>query len=199
MAMRDSAACGSPCEPVQMHTTSCAGIAAHVAVADLHAGRNPQVAEPLRDLRVVDHAAADERELAIELRGEVGENLHPVDARREHRDDDLALRAGEDLLEGVDDFQLRAAEPAPLDVGAVGEQHVHAGGAELRDAVKIDVLAVERRLIDLEVAGVHDHAARRLDGQRDAVGHAVRDAQELDDERADGDALARLDAHQPSP
>jgi len=25
MAMRDSAACGSPCEPVQMHTTSCAG------------------------------------------------------------------------------------------------------------------------------------------------------------------------------
>ncbi len=75
---------------------------------------------------------------------------------------------------------------------------MHAVGAELRDAMKIDVLAVERRLIDLEVAGVHDHAARRLDGQRHAVRHAVRHAQELDDERPDGDALARFDAHQPS-
>ena len=54
----------------------------------------------------------------------------------------------------VDDFELRAGEPAPLDVGAVGEQHQHAGGAELREAVEIDVLAVERRLVDLEVAGV---------------------------------------------
>ena len=66
-------------------------VVADVAVADLHAGRDPQVAEPLRDLRVVDHAAADERDLAIELRRQVDEDLHPVDARREHRDDDLAL------------------------------------------------------------------------------------------------------------
>ena len=65
-------------------------VAADVAVANLHAGRDPQVAEPLRDLRVVDHAAADERDLAVELRREIDEDLHPVDARREHRDDDLA-------------------------------------------------------------------------------------------------------------
>ena len=64
--------------------------AADVAVADLHAGRDPQVAEPLRGLRVVDHAAADERDLPLELRREVDQDLHPVDARREHRDDDLA-------------------------------------------------------------------------------------------------------------
>ena len=69
---------------------------------------------------------------------------------------------------------------------------------ELRDAVKVDVLAVERRLVDLEVAGVHDHAARRLDRQRDAVRHAVRDAQELDHERSDRDAIARLDPRQPA-
>jgi hypothetical protein len=45
----------------------------HVAVADLHAGRHLQVAELQRDRRVRDHAAADEGDLAIELRGEVGE------------------------------------------------------------------------------------------------------------------------------
>ena len=50
IAMRDSADIGSPCEPVARHRTSCAGIVADVGVADLHAGGNPQIAEPLRDL-----------------------------------------------------------------------------------------------------------------------------------------------------
>ena len=58
--------------------------------------------------------------------------------------------------------------------------------------VDVDVLAVDRRLVDLEVSGVNDHAVRRLDGQRDAVRDAVRDAEKLDRERADGDPLARL-------
>ena len=90
MAMRGSAACGSPCEPVQMQTTSCAGRLRDVAVADLDAGGNPQIAEPLRGLRVVDHAAPDEGDLPLELRREVDEDLHPVDAGGERRDDDLA-------------------------------------------------------------------------------------------------------------
>ena len=41
--------------------------------------------------------------------------------------------------------------------------------AELREAVDVEVLAVDRRLIDLEVAGVDDDADRRVDGERDAV------------------------------
>ena len=71
-------------------------------------------------------------------------------------------------------------KPLPIDVRAVGEQREHAGGAELGEAVEVEVLAVERRLVDLEVAGVDHDAARRLDRQRHAVRHAVRDAQELD-------------------
>ena len=68
-------------------------VVADVAVANLHAGRDPQVSEPLRDLGVVDHAAPDERDPAVELRREIDQDLHPVEARREHRDDDLALGA----------------------------------------------------------------------------------------------------------
>ena len=81
-------------------------------------------------------------------------------------------------------------KPRAIDVGAVGEERQHALRAELGEAVQVEVLAVDRRLIDLEVAGVDDHADRRRDRQRHAVRHAVRDADELDRERADGDASA---------
>ena len=40
---------------------------------------------------------------------------------------------------------------------------------ELGEPVEVEVLAVERRLVDLEVAGVDDRADRRVDRQRDAV------------------------------
>ena len=41
--------------------------------------------------------------------------------------------------------------------------------SELGEAVDVDVLAVERRLVDLEVAGVNHHAARRVNRERDTV------------------------------
>ena len=62
---------------------------------------------------------------------------------------------------------------------------------------EVDVLAVERRLIDLEVARVDDRPCRRVDDDRDAVRHAVRDAQELEPERADRHRLARANRPQP--
>ena len=169
IAIRESAAIGSPCDPVARHSTSCAGIAVDVGVADLRAGGNPQIPEPLGDLRVLHHAAPEERHLAIELRGEVHEDLHPVDARRERGHDQPAGGAGEDLLERFDDFALRSGEAAAVDVGAVGKQRQDARRAELREPVHVEMLAVDRRLIDLEVARVDDDADRRVNGERDAV------------------------------
>ena len=123
--------------------------------------------------------------LAIELHRQVGEDLHAIDARRERRDDELALRAGEDLLEGVFDVDLRAGVPAPIDVRAVAEHREHAFRAQLREAVQVERLAGERRLIDLEIAGVDQHALRRANDDGHTVGHAVRDADELELKRAD--------------
>ena len=62
--------------------------------------------------------------------------------------------------------------------------------------MQVEVLAVNRRLIDLEVAGVDDGADGRRDGERHAVRHAVRDPDELDGEWADGHGLARFDGLQ---
>jgi hypothetical protein len=129
------------------------GVAADFRIANLDPGGNAQIAEPLRDLRVPKHPAADECDFPIELRRQIHEDLHAVDARRERRHDQLAADAREDFLEGFDDVEFRAREAAAIDVGAVGEQRQHPFGPELREAEHGEMLAVDRRLVDLEVAG----------------------------------------------
>ena len=59
--------------------------------------------------------------------------------------------------------------------------------------MQVEVLAVDGCLVDLEVARVDDHADRRRDCERHAVGHAVRDADEFDAERPDCHAVPWLD------
>ena len=140
---------------------------------------------------------ADKRHLPVKLRRKINEHLHPVHARGERRDDELALGAGEELLECVDDFDFGPGEPAAIDVRAVGKEHEHTLRAKLREPVEVEMLTIDRRLVDLEVAGVKHDAHRRRDGERHAVGHAVRDAEKLDGEGPDRDALPGLDRFQP--
>ena len=136
-------------------------------VASRESARRPGCAgsrAAARSREFCDHPAADERDLAIELRRQVDEDLHPVDARRERRDDQPAGRAREDLLERVDDF----ASPDPVKprrsmlVLSANSASTPCAPSS-REAVHVEVLAVDRRLIDLEVAGVDDDAGRRVD------------------------------------
>ena len=60
-------------------------------------------------------------------------------------------------------------------------------------AREIGGLAVDRRLIELEVAGVKDGADRRAHRQRARARHRVVDVDELGLDRAVADAVARLD------
>ena len=59
--------------------------------------------------------------------------------------------------------------------------------------MKVEVLTVDRGLVDLEVTRVDDDADRRGDGEGHAIRHAVRDSNEFDRQRADRDRVARAD------
>ena len=190
--MRGKAANGSPCDPVARQRTSDGGTRFHLGIADDGARAQLQVAEALRRLRGLQHAASDERDLAAELIGQVAENLHAIHARRKCRHHELSGRGRENFLERVLHLQLRPGESLAVDVRAVGKQRQHAGAPELREAMHVEVLAVDRRLIDLEISRVHDRARRRMNGHCHAIGHAVRDAQELHFAVAHANALARL-------
>ena len=61
---------------------------------------------------------------------------------------------------------------------------------DLAEQREVGVAAVDRREVELEVAGVDDRARGREERDREAVRHRVRDGDELAVERADAAALA---------
>ena len=110
---------------------------ADLGVANLHARRDPQIAEPLGGFGVVDDPAADEGDAAIELRRQVHQDLHPVDREANIETTILPGALGKDLLERVSDVDLGAGEALTVDVGAVGEEREDASRAELRQAMDV--------------------------------------------------------------
>jgi hypothetical protein len=154
------------------------------------------VAELAADGDVLAHRAADQRDLAVERRGGVDDLLHAVDVGGEAGDDDAALGAREDLLEVRADDRLRRREAVAVGVGRVAAEQQHALGAELREARDVGRLAVDRRLVELVVAGQQDRA--ELAGQRDGagVGDRVRHVDQLERERPELDLIAGIEVDQ---
>ena len=62
--------------------------------------------------------------------------------------------------------------------------------------MQVECLAVRGREVDLEVTGVHDHADRGLNGQRDTIDQAVSDPNGLDGKGAQVELLPRRNLDQ---
>ena len=89
------------------------------------------------------------------------------------------------------DTGLRRRVTVFFGVGRVGQQQADAFvGRDRADAGQVGATAVDRREVELEVAGVQDHALRCVDGDRVRVRHRVGDRDELDVERTDHATLA---------
>ena len=74
-------------------------------------------------------------------------------------------------------------KPGHLGVGGVRQQQVDAGQPEPGEGAEVGEDAVERKLVHLEVAGVHQRARRRVHGDGERVGDRVVDRHELAVER----------------
>ena len=195
MAMRDSAALASPCEPVTRQTTSCAGKIG--TSLSLIVTPDCRCRWPRR--WAITEFSFMPRPTNATLRSNCAARSATI-CSRYRLDENVATTILPSVLVKISSKPsstsiLRAGVAAAIDVGAVAEHRQHALGAQLREAVQVERLAVHRRLVDLEVAGVQQHALRRADHHGDAVGHAVRDADELQREGADGDDVAGLDGH----
>ena len=96
-----------------------------------------------------------------------------------------ALGAVEDVFEARPDGAFAFGVAGAVDVGRIGQQQQHAALAVVGERVQIEQLVIGGRRIDLEIAGMDDHAQRRRDGERDAAHDRMRDVDEFDSKRTE--------------
>src|SRR3954464_7116741 len=130
--------------------------------------------EVARVAGVAQHRAAFENEPALVLRRESRHLPHARYVRREHRDEHPARRLGEDLVEDLLDRALGARVPRALGIRRVRHEQGDAALAVFTESRRIEALAVRRRRVDLEIAGVYDAALWRLERDAARVDDRVR-------------------------
>ena len=144
-----------------------------------------------RHLGVLRHAPSHEGDRAPGGQGHAGRALDARDGGGEAGDEDPPARAREHVLEGGQHLVLARGAAAHLDVGAVREKGEHPALAPGAERFEVGVLVGGGGGPDLEVAA-HDHHARgRLDGEGQAVDHAVRHPDGMDAEGSDLHLLPR--------
>ena len=76
-------------------------------------------------------------------------------------------------------MHFRRSEAGPFAVGAVAEQGQYSLLPQSRKPGIVRQIAIERGLVQLKIAGVNNRSHRRRDGHPNAVGDAVRHAQDF--------------------
>ena len=166
-------------------------VCAQILRPDKAAVGNSKPVQLVGDFNVVHHAAPDETNLSPAHRRDVDHLLNAVNRAREAREDNLSRRGAAKLFKRHRHGAFGWREARPLDVRAVAEEREHAFLPVARKRVQIERLAVDRRLVNLEIAGMNDHAHRRSNCQSNAINRAVRHVQEFDLERAKLNMMSR--------
>ena len=145
------------------------------------------------DLGDVLHTAAADGNLASVVCRGVQNLLDTIDVRGERRDNNTLITALELRLKRLSDLNLTRGVAVALDIGRVTHQCEHALLAQLTEPRQVDHLAGYRRRVDLEVAGVDDHAERRRDRQRYRVRNRVVCVDQLDVKASELDMIPGAD------
>ncbi len=125
--------------------------------------------------------------------GGIGHLLDARDQRGKRADEDAAFGFAEDLREGGIDHAFRRGGAGLIGIGGVRHQRQHAAPAKFGQLGKIGRLAIDRRVIEFEIAGVDDQSGRGRDADAHAIGNGVRHAEEFQPERAEVQPAARFD------
>ena len=102
----------------------------------------------------------------------------------------------EQVVQGKADILLGVAEARDVRVRRVGEEQEHAALTVVGELGEVELAAIDRGLIDLEIPRVDHVPLGRGDGKCHALHRAVRDMDPLDFEAAEREAVARLDRRQ---
>ncbi len=166
----------------QHHHIRCREVA-NLPRVDQQALRQGKVAEILGDFGRLHHGAADDRDLTFMRVCEFQGKTQAIDRRREAAEEQSLLGARENLVQAWAHGPFAGGIAGAVHVRGVLQQRQHAALAILRKPMQIERLPIGRGEIDLEVAGVHQHADWCFNRQGYAVDQAMRNADWLNGER----------------
>src|SRR5207245_11326392 len=110
---------------------------ANVLRPDHDAVGNAQKFEGVGNLDVVDHAAADEGDFAVDARGNVDDLLNAMNGGSEAGKNHAPRRRAAQFLNSRNDGALGWRESRPLHVGRVAEERQHAFASVFRESTTI--------------------------------------------------------------
>ena len=153
-------------------------------------GRDADVAELGGGVDDVHHGAAFDHALAPVLVGGIDDLLNPVHIGCEGRNDDPGVRiVRKDIVEGPSDRALGLGEAWPLRVRRIAAEGQNPLLPDFGKTLQVNLVSEDRRVIDLEVAGMDDRPGRRIDGQGRCILNRVICLNELYPETARVDGL----------
>ena len=152
-----------------------------------------EVPELARRFRVVLHRTADDRRLSSPRRRDLHDLPDARDVRSEGRRDHATGRARHDRVEHLRHMSLGLCIARYLRAGRVRHQEEDAFRRDCGEAREVGLPAVDRRVIELPIARVHDGPVRSVDGHADRVGNAVADVVRVAAEIADAERSPRRD------
>ncbi len=123
----------------------------------------------------------------------VADLLKTVNVARERSDEHATLGILDDLIQGGAHLGLGLGETRGRSVGGVREKQVDARLSKAVDGAVVGRHAVDGRLVELEVARVHDGTLRSLDKDAECAGDRVRHGEEIHGHAAHGHVGATLD------
>jgi hypothetical protein len=101
----------------------------------------------------------------------------------------MMRRGAEQLLQRGADAGFGRRGPGPVGIGAIRQERQDALVAERRQPIAVGQVAVNRHRVEFEIAAVEHQAGRRPHRQRQGIGNAVADANALDLELPQADAV----------
>ena len=155
--------------------------------------RDLEIAELAGNLGVGHHGTTGHDDLAADRSGGIADLLETVNVTREARDEHTTGGVLDNVPERGAHRGLAGGEARDVGVRGIRKQQVDALLGKLVDGVVVGRDAIDGRLIELEVARVHDGAGRRLNIEAECAGNRVRHRKELERKAAETEARAISD------
>ena len=152
-----------------------------------------EVAQLTRHAGVSEHGATGHNDLTAALAGGIADLLQTMDMARERRDE----HATRGVLDGVQqigtNLGLGLGKAGNRCIGGVGKQQVDALLGKAADSGVVGRDAVDGRLVELKVAGVHNGALIGANEHAQSAGDGVRHRKEVERDATQIDVAAALD------